>query len=91
VHQEFGKQGLAVVAVDIKEPREKVAEWVRANRTSFEVVLDVDGQVTRQYEVTVTPTVFLVGRDGALVGKALGTKAWTSPTGRALLRALTAS
>jgi hypothetical protein len=68
-----------------------VAEWVQANRVSVPVALDADARVTRQYEVTLTPTVFLVGRDGALVGKALGTRAWTSPPGRALLRALTAS
>lgn len=91
MHQEFGKQGLVVIAVDIKEPGQKVGEWVRANRTTMPVALDADGRVTRQYEVTVTPTVFLIDRDGALVGKALGTKPWTSPAGRALLRALTAS
>jgi hypothetical protein len=91
VHREFGPRGLAVVAVNIREPRPRVAEWVQANRVSVPVALDADARVTRQYEVTLTPTVFLVGRDGALVGKALGTRAWTSPPGRALLRALTAS
>jgi hypothetical protein len=80
-----------VVAVNIQEPRARVAEWARANGISVRVALDADARVARQYEVTVTPTVFLVGRDGALVAKALGTRAWTSPPGRALLRALTAS
>ena len=91
MHREFGPRGLAVVAVNIREPRSRVAEWVQANGVSVPVALDADARVTRQYEVTLTPTVFLVGRDGALVGKALGTRAWTSPPGRALLRALTAS
>jgi hypothetical protein len=54
------------------------------------VLLDADGGVTRRYEVPVTPTAFLLARDGTLVGKAVGTKPWTSPTGRAVLRALTA-
>jgi hypothetical protein len=35
--------------------------------------------------------VFLVARDGRVVGKALGTKAWNSDAGRALLTALTRS
>jgi peroxiredoxin len=91
VHREFRAQGLAVLAVDIREPRATVVDWVRTNRLTVPVVLDTDGQVSRQYEVTVTPTVFLVARDGTLVGKALGTKPWTSPAGRALLRALSAS
>ncbi len=35
--------------------------------------------------MTVTPTVFLVGRDGRLLGKARGTRPWTSDRGRAVL------
>lgn len=89
MHREFGGRGLAVVAISIQEPRERVAAWVADHDTTFTVLLDPDARVTQQYEVTVTPTVFLVGRDGRLLGKALGTKAWTSERGRALLTALT--
>jgi hypothetical protein len=46
--------------------------------------------VSRAYQITGTPTVFLVGRDGRLVAKAPGTKLWASPQGRELLRALLA-
>jgi peroxiredoxin len=88
VHQEFRDRGLAVVAIDFQEPREKVRAWVRDQRLTFTVLLDPDGQVTRAYDVTATPTVFLVGRDGRLRGTALGTKAWNSNTGRALFTAL---
>ena len=88
MHREFHDRGLAVVAVDIQEPREKVRTWVRDQKLSFTVVLDPDGQVTQAYDVTATPTVFLIDRQGRLRGKALGTKPWTSSTGRALLTAL---
>ncbi|OLC16846.1 MAG: hypothetical protein AUH29_03775 [Candidatus Rokubacteria bacterium 13_1_40CM_69_27] len=91
VHREFKDKGLAVVAISIQEPPDRVAAWVKTHNTSFTVLLDADGSVTRQYEVTATPTVFIVGRDGTLLGKALGTKAWTSDTGRALLQALAGS
>jgi peroxiredoxin len=91
VHQEFKDRGLTVLAIDFQEPREKVQAWVRDSRASFTVLLDPDGQVTRAYGVTATPTVFLVGRDGRLRGKAVGTRAWDSKTGRALLAALTRS
>jgi peroxiredoxin len=89
VHREFGARGLAVLAISIREPRERVEAWVAAHGTTFTVLLDADGSVTQQYEVTVTPTVFIVGRDGRLLGRALGTKAWTSDRGRAVLAALT--
>jgi peroxiredoxin len=87
VHREFSGRGLAVVAIDIREPADTVAAWVEKHKTTFTVLLDTDGEVTQQYEVTVTPTVFLV-RNGRLIGKAVGTKPWTSESGRALLGAL---
>lgn len=89
VHREF--EDIAVLAIDIQEPRDKVAAWVRASGISLPVLLDADGAVTQRYGVTATPTVFLVARDGTVRGKALGTKAWTSEKGRALLRALARS
>ena len=52
------------------------------------VLLDPDGAVTAAYKVTGTPTVFLVGRDGTLVGKVVGTRDWGGPAGLALLAAL---
>jgi peroxiredoxin len=91
VHREFSGRGLAVVAIDIREPADTVAAWVEKHKTTFTVLLDTDGEVTQQYEVTVTPTVFLVGRNGRLIGKAVGTRPWTSESGRALLGALLGS
>ena len=88
VHREFKDRGLRVVAIDIQESRETVAAWVARQGVSFTVLLDPDGRVTQQYGVTATPTVFVVGPDGRLLGKALGTKEWTSPAGRALLQTL---
>jgi AhpC/TSA family len=90
VHRRYGDR-LAVVAINIQEPRETVARWARDKGVSFTVLLDPSGATTGQYEVTATPTVFVVSREGKLVGKALGNKAWTSEQGRALLTRLTGS
>ena len=88
MHREFKDRGLRVVAIDIQENQRTVTSWVAAHDLSFTVLLDPDGQVTRAYEVTATPTVFIVARGGRVVGKALGTKEWTSAAGQALLQAL---
>ena len=87
MHRRYGDR-LAVVAINIQEPRETVAKWARDKRVSFTILLDPSGATTGQYEVTATPTVFVVSRDGKLVGKALGNKAWTSEHGHALLARL---
>jgi peroxiredoxin len=90
VHQEYRERGLAVVAIDIQEDDARVKAFVERSLLSVPVALDRDGAVTQRYGVTATPTVFLVARDGALVGKALGTKPWRSPAGRAVLESLLA-
>ena len=90
MHRRYGDR-LAVVAVNIQEHRETVAKWTKDKPLSFTIVLDPTGEVTGAYEVTVTPTVFVLSRDGKLVGKALGAKPWNSPAGHALLDRLTGS
>jgi peroxiredoxin len=90
VHRQY-KDRLTVVAINIQESREKVAAWAKEKNVSFMILLDPAGRVTQQYAVTSTPTVFVLSRDGKLVGKALGTKGWTSDRGRALLTHLVGS
>jgi peroxiredoxin len=88
-HREFKDRGVVVLAVNIQESRETVAKWIADKGVTSVVLLDRSGSVTNAYRVTATPTAFLIGRDAKLVAKAIGTKAWTSKNGRALLTALT--
>lgn len=88
VHQDFKDAGLVVLPISIEEGRGTVGAWARKQALSMPLLLDPEGEVSGAYRITATPTVFLVGRDGKLVAKALGTKPWTSATGRALLQHL---
>ena len=85
VHREYKDRGLGVYAVNIEEGRRTVAGWVEKNKLTMPVLLDPPGDASGAYQITATPTVYLIGRDGKLVAKALGTKPWTSEQGRALL------
>jgi thioredoxin-like negative regulator of GroEL len=90
VQRRYGGR-IAIVAINIQESQDKVAAWLSGKPLSFTVLLDADGAVTATYEVTATPTVFVLSRDGRLVGKALGAKPWDSPAGHALLDRLAGS
>lgn len=90
VSREYRGRGLAVVAVNIEEPKGHVQAWVASRRVTVPVALDSEGSATRAWRVGSTPTVFLVGRDGRLVARGSGTRPWTSAQGRALLDALAA-
>ena len=89
VQRQWKDRGLVVLAVNIEESKSTVAAWVKEKKVTVPVLLDADGAITRRYRVTGTPTVFVVGRDGTMVGVASGTKAWTSDKGKALLGRLT--
>jgi hypothetical protein len=41
--------------------------------------------VAGAYGVTATPTVFVIGRDGLVLGRAIGRRPWVAAEGRALL------
>jgi hypothetical protein len=88
VGRDFGPRGLAILAINLGEGREIVARYARGKGLTSTVLLDPAGVAGRAYRVTATPTVFVVGRDGRLVAKALGTMEWTGPAGRAFLEAL---
>jgi cytochrome c biogenesis protein CcmG/thiol:disulfide interchange protein DsbE len=88
VHQDYKEAGLVVLPISIEEGRAKVGAWARKQALTMPLLLDTNGEISAAYRVTATPTVFLVDRDGKLVAKALGTKPWTSASGRALLQHL---
>lgn len=88
LHQDYKDAGLVVLPISIEEGRGKVAAWGPARTLTVPLLLDPDGQVSSAYRITATPTVYLIGRDGKLIAKAIGNKPWTSAPGRALLQHL---
>jgi peroxiredoxin len=88
LHRRYRDRGLEIWAVNLKEPRSQVADWVRRSGLTMPVLLDADAAVARAYRVTGTPTVVLVDRAGRLVGRAVGTRDWLGDKGRALFAAL---
>ena len=85
VHREYAERGLAVLAINIQEEPEVVAAWVRDKKVTMPVLLDPPGRASRAYSITATPTVIVVSREGRLIARGAGTKAWTSPRARAFL------
>jgi peroxiredoxin len=88
LHREYKDAGLVVLPISIEEGRAKVGAWTQKQALTMSLLLDPTGDVSGAYRVTATPTVFLLGRDGRLVAKAVGAKPWTSERGRALMQRL---
>jgi peroxiredoxin len=88
LHRDYKDAGLVVLPISIEEGRAKVGAWTQKHALTMPLLLDPGGEISAAYKITATPTVFLVGRDGKLVAKALGAKPWTSEPGRALMQHL---
>ena len=88
LHRDLSGRGLSVIAVNIQESPSTVAAWVREKKVTIPILLDADGEVTRQYGVIATPTAFLIDREGRLLGRGVGPRDWASPAGQALIAGL---
>jgi peroxiredoxin len=65
-------QGLTVLAVDLDEPVEDVADFVAELALSFPVLLDPGAQVFDLYRIRGYPTSFFIGRDGTIARQHVG-------------------
>ncbi|MEN8205786.1 MAG: TlpA disulfide reductase family protein [Pseudomonadota bacterium] len=87
--QEYGGEGLVILGIaGDRGNTDIVREFAEKTGVSFPVVHDADGRVRKQYEVVALPTTYLVGRDGKISGRAIGTRSWDEPGGRETIEAL---
>ena len=92
LHREYRSRGLEVLLIDFQENPERVRQTVKERGYTAPVLLDESGDVTgKVYGVWGPPTVYLVDRQGRLIGRAAGPRPWDSPNGRKLIEALLAA
>jgi peroxiredoxin len=72
VYQALRAQGLRVLAVNVRQDRETAARFIAGLGVSYQVLLDADGGLARQYGVTGLPTTYFIDREGRLVTRILG-------------------
>jgi peroxiredoxin len=58
---------LQILGIDFRESREKVARAVTSRGIRYPVLLDLQGQVARAYEIVGIPTYVLIGREGKVL------------------------
>lgn len=73
-HLKYRDRGFETVAVAMRhDPPNYVINFTRINALPFKVALDPMGEIARAFgEVKVTPTTFLIDRQGRLVTRILG-------------------
>ncbi len=75
---------LLTVTTDLQ--RQGIAHFLSQLGVRLPVLFDEDQDVSRSFMVRGLPTTIVLARDGALVGRAVGPRAWDSPEAVAMMR-----
>ena len=76
----------ALLTVTTDPQRQGITYFLSQLGISLPVLFDEDQEVSRTFMVRGLPTTIVVARDGTLVGRAVGPRAWDSPEAVAVLR-----
>jgi len=66
IHKEKSPAGLKVFAVNLREDRGKIAQFLRENKLDLPVLMDEDGAAAGAYGITAIPATVLIGKDGVV-------------------------
>jgi thiol-disulfide isomerase/thioredoxin len=72
----LGKERFVVLAVNYGESTGKVQEFVGTVPMDFPILLDRDTDVAKAWQVRILPTSFVLGPDGSIRYRAIGTLDW---------------
>lgn len=86
MQRQYADEGLVVIGVNEDKAREDAEAFLGDVPVGFRIVLDLDGEIARQYELVAMPSTYVFGRDGELVARHLGFKVAKQHEYEALLR-----
>ena len=72
VYRQYRDRGLAILAVNVLQSLETVRPFVQGLDISYEVLLDPQGAVTRDYRVMGLPMTFIIDRQGVIRARIVG-------------------
>jgi len=72
IYRRHRDEGLVILAINVRQDRDRAAAFVEKLGIDYEVLLDSDGETARSYGVTGLPTTFLLDHDGRLHARIVG-------------------
>ena len=84
----YGPEKLVVLAVNFKESRPRMAQYVKSTDLSLPVIPDTAGDLARLWGISVFPTTLLIAADGKPRQRIRGGVDWTGREAEALLTPL---
>ncbi len=72
LYKKYGKKGLMVIAINIKQEREVAVAFIKDLDLSYKILLDKSGEIAKAYSVSSLPSAFIINRKGELHTKIIG-------------------
>ena len=69
---------LKILAIDLQETAERVQQFAKANKFSFDLLLDPAGEISHHYGVLRIPVTYIIDPKGFIIRRAQGPRAWDS-------------
>jgi thiol-disulfide isomerase/thioredoxin len=88
LRQQFDPREFVLLAVTADLQRDGIKAFMKQGGLGMPVLLDEDKEVSAAFTVRGLPTTVLIGKDGKVVGRAVGPRAWDSPEAVALVSSL---
>lgn len=86
LQQQLDPTQFALMTVTTDLQRQGIVHFLSQLGVSLPVLFDEDQEVSRSFMVRGLPTTIVIARDGTLVGRAVGPRAWDSPESVAVIR-----
>lgn len=87
-HAQISKEGMALIAINVGEDAETVAQFLGQVPVAFPLPLDETSAVVTSWPVRGLPTTFVVDPEGRLAYVATGGRVWDDPALLDQVRAL---
>lgn len=86
LQQQLDPTRFAMLTVTTDLQRQGITHFLSQLGVSLPVLFDEDQEVSRSFMVRGLPTTIVIARDGMLVGRAVGPRAWDSPEALAAMQ-----
>jgi len=84
----YGPEQLLVLAVNVKEGPRRISKYLQSSGLNLTVLLDPQGEITRQWDASVLPTTILIDAAGRPRQRVRGEVDWTGREATALVEPL---
>ncbi|MGH7205781.1 MAG: TlpA family protein disulfide reductase [Nitrospiraceae bacterium] len=88
LRQRFKANEFELLAVTTEQQKEAIDGFVKALGLTFPIVLDETTDVSAAFGVRGLPTTVLIGKNGQVLGRAVGPRGWDSREAVSLIRSV---